>query len=179
MDNGQFTIIEWNYTNKLAFDALTRFVGSHTSAFHTFTLIKGYAGSNENFLMDNPYIEVKITPYMMARIVDLEKFLITYPFKHQDSFEFSLTIEEDFYAPWNVGTYILSKQNNQLVKVVKQDKLDQATISGSIQTMTQALLGYQSVENLAFYHRLTGNVEVLTAFSNAVVPAVPVLDDYF
>ena len=57
-----------------AFCSLVRFVSSHNGAFETFEYSCGYGGNDQNYLLENPFASVMITPYMMARIVDISLF---------------------------------------------------------------------------------------------------------
>ena len=70
-----FIIVEWGFLNHDAFCSLVRFVSSHNGAFETFEYSCGYGGNDQNYLLANPFASVTITPYMMARIVDISLFL--------------------------------------------------------------------------------------------------------
>ena len=99
-----FIIVEMGYLNHEALKGLMRFVGSHSGAFDSFEYTCGFSGYSKNYLLDNPFAKTTITPYMMGRIVDVEKFMQTYPFRH--AINFSIHVTEDPYAKWNEGFLI-------------------------------------------------------------------------
>ncbi|TDQ42290.1 GNAT family N-acetyltransferase [Aureibacillus halotolerans] len=51
-----------------------------------------------------------LKPYFMGRIVDVFPFLQAFPFKQNEA-EISIEITDEV-APWNTGTYVLSKDGN-------------------------------------------------------------------
>ncbi|MEY8542669.1 GNAT family N-acetyltransferase [Dubosiella newyorkensis] len=67
---------------------------------------------------------VRVLPGMMARIINVEKFLKMYPF--QSSIEFALEITSDRFAPWNTGLYEI---HGNKVKRVHETNLITAKMS--------------------------------------------------
>ena len=80
---GTFEIVEWNYLTNTAFKALAGFIGSHSGSVQSFHWINGFAGKDLNDLMPTPAASVKILPYMMARIVELQTFLKSIHFNQE------------------------------------------------------------------------------------------------
>ncbi|WP_367365055.1 enhanced intracellular survival protein Eis [Pediococcus parvulus] len=75
-----FKIQEIMYTNQLSYQYLQRFICQHESMFEEFEYASGDPKGFPD-VMANPYVvNVKIMPYMMARIINLQKFVDTYPF---------------------------------------------------------------------------------------------------
>src|SRR5699024_1904683 len=61
--------------------------------------------NNLSLLLDDPRFEQKLVPYFMARIVDVPKFLQSYPFDKEGRITFVIT--DDFF-PVNTGSYQLN-----------------------------------------------------------------------
>ena len=171
-----FIIVEMGYLNHEALKGLMRFVGSHSGAFDSFEYTCGFSGYSKNYLLDNPFAKTTITPYMMGRIVDVEKFMQTYPFRH--AINFSIHVTEDPYAKWNEGFFDISYVNGVLeVKKVQQTELP--VVSGTIQSLTQLLLGYQTVEELNFHEKIKVEGALVAELSQALPNQQPILNDYF
>ena len=98
----------------MLFAALFASVSSHNGAFETFEYSCGYGGNDQNYLLENPFASVMITPYMMARIVDISFVLENYPFKKRQA-AFALQIEEDHYAKWNEGIVEVTIENGKII----------------------------------------------------------------
>lgn len=172
-----FIIVEWGFLNHDAFCSLVRFVSSHNGAFETFEYSCGYGGNDQNYLLANPFASVTITPYMMARVVDISLFLEKYPFRKKQA-AFALQIEEDQYAKWNEGIVEVTIKNgkNHLSKV-EQTALP--IVRGSIQHITQLLLGYRKVEELVLQERIQVAKEYEETLSSILPQQQPILNDYF
>ena len=113
----------------------------------------------------------------MARIVDISLFLEKYPFRKKQA-AFALQIEEDQYAKWNEGIVEVTIKNgkNHLSKV-EQTALP--IVRGSIQHITQLLLGYRKVEELVFQERIQVAKEYEETLSSILPQQQPILNDYF
>ncbi|MGH2217454.1 sterol carrier protein domain-containing protein, partial [Enterococcus faecalis] len=96
-----------NYLTNTAFKALAAFIGSHSGSVQSFHCINGFVGKDLNDLMPTPAGSVKILPYMMAGIVELETFLEKYEFQTGEKETYSLEIE-DCYGPWNEGIWTIT-----------------------------------------------------------------------
>lgn len=172
-----FIIVEWGFLNHDAFCSLVRFVSSHNGAFETFEYSCGYGGNDQNYLLANPFASVTITPYMMARIVDISLFLEKYPFRKKQA-AFALQIEEDQYAKWNEGIVeVTIKNGKKHLSKVEQTALP--IVRGSIQHITQLLLGYRKVEELVFQERIQVAKEYEETLSSILPQQQPILNDYF
>lgn len=68
--------------------------------------------------MPTPATSVKILPYMMARIVELQTFLEKYPFQSGEKETYSLEIE-DSYGPWNEGIWTITIDEQGKATVTK------------------------------------------------------------
>lgn len=171
-----FKIVEWGYLTHEAFKALVRFVGSHSGAFESFEYACGYSGNSQNYLLQNPFAKMTVIPDMMGRIVDVERFLESYPFNGKNT-AFAVEIVEDEYAKWNEGIFEIQiiDGKNQIKKV---EQTDLPIISGSIQHMTQLLMAYRKLEELVFYDKVKVS-ESITTLTSLFPQQQPILNDYF
>ena len=172
-----FVIVEMGYLNHEALQGLMRFVSSHSGAFDSFEYATGFTGTSKNYLLENPFAKTKLSPYMMGRIVDIEKFLENYPCQKKEM-KFALCVTEDSYAKWNEGVFEVYIEDKE-INVKKVERTTLPTISGTIQSMTQLLLGYQTLEELAFHEKIQISKEKIAELSQFFPSQQPVLNDYF
>ena len=113
---------------------------------------------------------------MMGRIVDIERFLESYPFNGKNT-AFAVEIVEDEYAKWNEGIFEIhiADGKNQLKKV---ERTDLPTISGNIQHMTQLLMAYRKLDELVFYDKIKVS-ESIAALKLLFPQQQPILNYYF
>ena len=177
---GTFVLQEMVYLSKSAFNALWNFVSSHKASFHTF-LYKTGTHENIAYLFENPGMKQELIPYMMARIVTIEEFLLLYPFKEHAPQTFYLEVEDE-QAEWNAGIWKveLFLTNRKVTRLTDgQEIAKESLISGTIQSWTQIFMNYRTIEELAFFGRIQGEQNVLSDFSRRIPEGVPVLYDYF
>ena len=178
-----FDIKEWGYLTNQAFQSITRFIGSHNGSSREFRLETGFDGENLSYLMSSPLVEMKITPFMMARIVDLESFLAKYPFEVGKEEMYYLKVEDN-YGPWNQGIWSLqiTEEGQSVVNKVSQipnSLKEEDLIVSSIQVLTQLFMGYRHGSELHFYGKMTGSRKQIQSLDQRLVKGVPLLADYF
>lgn len=179
----RFVIKEWGYLTKQAFQALIRFIGSHNGSSREFYLKTGFDGTNLSYLMSSPLVEMKISPFMMARIVDLESFLGKYPFSTGNEETYYLKVEDE-YGPWNKGIWEFRISEAGQSRVRKLDQIPESLgedelIVLAIQALTQILMGYKTGSELSFYGKITGNEKQIQLLDQRLVKGMPILADYF
>ncbi|MEI5991327.1 hypothetical protein A5881_002861 [Enterococcus termitis] len=179
----RFEIKEWGYLTNQAFQSIVRFIGSHNGSSREFHLETGFDGTNLSYLMASPLVEMKITPFMMARIVDLESFLGKYPFTKGEEETYYLKVEDE-YGLWNQGIWELqvTEMGQSVVRKLDQipDSLrEDRVITSTIQALTQLFMGYRPGNELQFYGKITGKEEWVQSLGQRLVKGVPVLADYF
>lgn len=178
-----FVIKEWGFLTNQAFQSIIRFIGSHNGSSREFRLETGFDGKNLSYLIPSPLIEMEITPFMMARIVDLNNFLDKYPFTPGIKEVYYLKVEDE-YGPWNNGIWKLEVNETGESIVTKFDQVpeeirDEALIVSSIQALTQLFMGYRTGSELSFYEKITGNTQLIQSLDARLVKGSPVLADYF
>ncbi|MHC5372657.1 GNAT family N-acetyltransferase [Enterococcus sp. LJL120] len=180
-DEGQFTIIEWEYLTAAAFWSLANYCGSHRDSFEKFHYETGKSDSNLNFLFAKPALQVSIRPEMMGRIVNAANFLEEYPFlAAATNLNFILELTEDRYAPWNTGKYQITISANGDCQIVSDNlQAELSTLTCDIQGLTQLMLGFRSGEELKFFEKIQAPEDLLADLDQRILPQKPILEDYF
>lgn len=179
-DSTCFIIDEMVYLDQEAFIGLWQFVASHQSSFTTFI----YVAEEEEYILDmfpNPRIKKEMKPFMMARIVNIETFLMQYPFKEKAQTTFYIRVI-DKYADWNDGLWRveLRKIGRKVTKLTHQDGIKETEIlSATIQTWTQLFMNYRTTENLYFHQKLLGNLAYAKELADRIPEGNPTLFNYF
>lgn len=171
-----FHIKDMIFVNEEARSGLWNFISAH---FSMITKVIGNTYTDEPlaFLLEDADIKETISPYFMARIVDLEKFIEQYPFK-PDTIDREWTfIMDDPILSWNQGTFTLRISNEGKGEIIRassktDDKVD-------IQTMTTMLLGYKRPDYLYKIGRLTCSHQTLDMLEDAIEQQTPYFSDYF
>lgn len=171
-----FHIKDMVFVNEEARIGLWNFIGAH---FSMITKVIGNTFTDEPlaFLLEDAAIKETISPYYMARIVDLEEFIAQYPFK-PDTMEREWTfIMDDPLLSWNQGTFTLridTKGKGTIVKSMNKssDRID-------IQTMTTMLLGYKRPDYLHKIGRIFCNSDTVDMLEDAIEQQTPYFSDYF
>lgn len=144
-----FHVKEMFYLNQEARNGLWNFIVAHFSMIY-WVIGDTYKNEPLAFLLEDSQIKETIEPYFMARIVDVEKFLISYPFlRSTESFHF---IIEDPIAEWNNGTFSLTWDENEQLTISKEPI--GKPIYLDIQTLTCLLMNYRRPSYLSRIERL-------------------------
>ena len=172
-----FYIDEIVYLQEEARKGLWNFVSAHKSMVYN---AYGKTAGNEPvaFLLEDSEIIQKVSPYFMARIVDVEKFLETYPFD-EPKFHIRFTVT-DRLVEWNNGTYDI-KSEDWKVKITKLEQNDREdmTVQMSIQTLTTMLLGYKRPKYLEKIERVKGTGDTIAVLEDILPVGIPTFIDYF
>ena len=156
--------------------ALWNFIYAHQSMVYK---VFGKTTGNEAvaFLMQDSEIKQSLSPYFMARIVDLIKFVEQFPFLKED-FHMRWAISDPL-AEWNNGTFeVKSKEGvNKIEKV--NDELEENAIHMTVQTLITLLLGYLRPTYLYDMERIKGKAESIALLENIIPTGVPTFVDYF
>ena len=178
----RLTIKEWVALDKEAYTDLAGFIGSHSGATKEFYFVKGFTGESLSYLMPAPKAEMKLLPYMMGRIVEIETFVGSYPFlSNGKEGVFHLGIN-DTYAPWNEGVWKLTIQGGKGRMERLGDIADSQlhdVMQADIQTWTQLFMGYRRAPELLFYGPLSGSSEQAAELDQLIPMGKPQLEDYF
>ncbi|MGL5616814.1 MAG: GNAT family N-acetyltransferase [Sarcina sp.] len=171
-----FKIKDMIFINEEARSGLWNFISAH---FSMITKVVGNTYTDEPlaFLLEDADIKETISPYFMARIVDLEQFIKEYPFKADTiKREWTFTLDDPLLS-WNQGTFKLTiddKGKGELTRTLEKtnDRIN-------IQTMTTMLLGYKRPDYLYKIGRLSCSSETLTMLEDAIEHQSAYFSDYF
>lgn len=171
-----FHIKDMIFVNEEARSGLWNFISAH---FSMISKVVGNIYTDEPlaFLLEDADIKETISPYYMARIVDLEQFISQYPFKpesHERSWTFTL---DDPLLSWNQGSFTLTIQPDGKGEITRTGEKSNSRID--IKTMTTMLMGYKRPEYLHKIGRLSCTPEIVDMLEDSIEHQTPYFSDYF
>ncbi|TLD96061.1 GNAT family N-acetyltransferase [Helicobacter jaachi] len=194
LENDIFKIKEMIYLNEEARHGLWGYIEAHKSMFER---IEGANYSNHSlaFLLEDGHIKESISPYIMARIVDVTQFLERYPF---DSVESSFTlclVVSDPLLEWNNMAFVLHFsaqgfkvemvergfiESLEFMESKKADSIKSAEIIKlDIQTLSAMLLGYKRPLYLRSIGRLEASDNAINKLEEILPEGKAYFSDYF
>ena len=172
-----FYIDEFVYLQEEARKGLWNFVSAHQSMVYN---VYGKTAGNQPvaFLLEDSEIIQKVSPYFMARIVDVQPFLERFPFD-EPNFHIRLKVT-DRMVDWNNGVFEI-KSTDWKVSVMKvaETAEDDHTVQMNIQTLTTMLLGYKRPKYLEQIERLKAKGETIAVLEDIIPIGNPTFIDYF
>ncbi len=184
LKNGNLEVQEMFALDYVAEQSLWNFIGNHDSMSSEII----YTTNSYNslaFLLNNSKVKQEVSPYFMARIVDVMKFFQQYSFsKATSEWRFNWTIT-DAHAPWNDGIYdiVLDQQGkveiNNLTHATEKGNGETDGLSCDIQTLTVLLLGYQRPKFLQWCGRLQGSNENIEKLEHRIPCTSTYFADFF
>ncbi len=178
ISNDIFYIKEMVYLNIEANYGLWNYISAH---FSMVTQVQGdnYSGEPMAYLFEDSEIIETISPYFMARIVDVASFIREYPFALQpEDFKLHFRITDEI-ASWNNGDFLIywkdgetcceKVENNQSINVVET----------GIQTLTALLMGYKRPSYLYEHEKIKTEYYMLTWLERLIPVEKPYFSDYF
>ena len=171
-----YYIDEIVYMQEEARKGLWNFVSAHSSMIYN---VYGKTTGNEAvaFLLEDSEIIQKVSPYFMARIVDVKEFLLRYPFA-RNSFNIRLAVT-DRIVPWNHGTFDISVLDGQVVVEKVSNELEENAVQLTVQTLATMLLGYKRPNYLEKIERLQGDPFAIALLEEILPVGIPTFIDYF
>ncbi len=171
-----FYIKDMIFVSETARMGLWNFISAHFSMVEK---VKGNTYTDETlaFLLEDADIEEVISPYFMARIVDVEKFIDKYPFEPDEcdrEWTFKL---EDPIMDCNRGVFTLKIDKKGKAKMEKSTESTGNRID--IQTLTTMLMGYKSPNYLKKIGRIVCSEETIDMLEDAIEQQTPYFSDYF
>jgi predicted acetyltransferase len=133
------------------------------------------------FILDQPKVKMEVTPYFMARIVDVEQCLKKFSFNDLNALRVFLHVE-DHYAPWNNGSYLVG---NGEVEVFKEKPGSscahppQRGVRLDINSLTALLFGYKRPAELFELGYLKGQESEIAVLEDLLPYNKPYFYDFF
>ncbi len=174
--NEVFHIKELVFTREEARTGLWNFISAHISMV---TKVVGTTFTYEPlaFLLEDADIKETVSPYYMARIVDLEQFVAHYPFRpHATDRLWTFRLADPLLA-WNQGVFTLKVACDGSSELRRGG--DHCQTELDIQTMTTLLLGYKRADYLAKIGRIKATAGVVSLLESLVDRQLPYFSDYF
>lgn len=171
-----FHIKDMIFINEEARSGLWNFISAH---FSMITKVVGKTHTDEPlaFLLEDADIKEIISPYYMARIVDIVQFIKRYPFKpdnQERAWTFTL---DDPLLSWNQGVFTLRIHPNGKGEITPSGERGDSRID--IQTMATMLLGYKRPDYLHKIGRLICSPEIVDMLEDSIEQETPYFSDYF
>lgn len=178
IENEVLHIKELLYLNIEARYGLWNYISSH---FSMITEVTGfnYTGEPLAFLLEDGEITEIVSPYIMARIVDVKEFVLQYPFQVMaEDFHIHLIVHDEM-APWNEGefqiywkeqkTYFQQDLELPLTNIVELD----------IGTLTTMLMGYKRPSYLYENGMLKMEYYMVQILERMIPVGKPYFSDYY
>lgn len=175
LENDIFFIKEMIFLDTEANMGLWNYIKAHESMFDE---LRGSNYSNEtlSFLLEDGNIKETITPYIMARIVDVDLFFQQYPFDSITG-EANLAFEvTDPLLEWNNKTFSLEIQKDRVTFGKNKSK---NVIKLDIQTLTTMFLGYKRPLYLKNIGRLRADKKGIDLLEEILPEGKAYFSDYF
>lgn len=171
-----FHIKDMIFINEEARSGLWNFISAH---FSMISSVVGNIFTDEPlaFLLEDADITETISPYFMARIVDVEAFIAQYPFKADNQQRVWTFTLDDPLLSWNQGNFKLSIQPNGQGEIARTE--EKTTSRVDIQTLTTMLLGYKRPDYLNKIGRLVCSPETVDMLEDSIEQQTPYFSDYF
>ncbi|WP_425328605.1 GNAT family N-acetyltransferase [Rummeliibacillus suwonensis] len=171
-----FYIDELITLKEVARKALWNFVYAHQSMVYK---VYGKTTGNEAvaFLMQDSEIKQSLSPYFMARIVDLNGFVKQFPFS-KESFHMKWAVSDPL-VEWNHGTFDISSDEEGIQIKKISDELSDEAVQMTVQTLITMMLGYLRPTYLYQIERIKGDIESILLLEQIIPTGVPTFVDYF
>ena len=167
-------IKEMIYLNREAQKGLWEYICAHESMIDE---VRGntYFGEPIAFDMEDGDIKESIRPYIMGRIVDVVRFLETYPCNvTKEEVVISLEVE-DPVLDWNNRTFSLCFRDGRCHLTAEVSKYKAKL---SIGTLTTLLLGYKTAMQLHRMERIEADAETVYYLDKVINHQMPYISDY-
>lgn len=171
-----FTVKEMAYTTLNGWKLLLQFIANHDSMAKR---VKMIVPENDqlDLLLVNPEFDQKISPYFMARIVDVFAFLKQYPFRKSGKDQELMINIEDAFFPENSGAYQLTR--NEAGIEIEKSSGEQGGIQCTVQQLTVMLLGYKRPIELYDIGLIQGNVEDIEQLEQFIPKQQTFFSDFY
>lgn len=168
-------IMELIALTQSGFNALHAFIKAHSGTVKKIGWSCPYNGETKLLQVCNPQVDVKILPYMMARVVNILAFLKAYPWQNKIKQSFTIEIVADSFLPVNNGCYEITPEKS--VKQVATSKLPRIKVTP--QSFTQLFLGSVSLNELRAAEKIELSTDLARQLTTLLPTEKPLLGDYF
>lgn len=180
VEKSELVIDEFVFLNEKARQGLWTYLANHDSMVTGASLKLVPSDDILPYLLPDPRIPQENYPYFMARIVNAQAFVESFPFnKLTDAGKYTVYIKDE-QAPWNEGVWEWSVNSEGTASLTRlESDVEQADLTCSIGTLTVLLMGYKRPEELARYGQLGGKSEAVKWLEEITPQAQTALFDFF
>ncbi len=178
IENDIMHIKEIIYLNTEAKNGIWNFISAHYSMVSE---VRGYnyTGDPIAFQFDDSEIKETIQPYIMARIVDVKKFMEWYPFQvKDDNYKFYFQVN-DPVADWNNGIFYLHFEGGKAICEKVEEYEESYLVKLDISTLTTMMMGYKRPTYLYDNDDLEVDYYLLRSLEMLIDAKKPYFSDYF
>ncbi|MDD2954864.1 MAG: GNAT family N-acetyltransferase [Oscillospiraceae bacterium] len=177
LENDTFKIKEIVYLNQEARHGIWNYISAHFSMVDS---VKGdnFTGEAMAFLLEDSEIKETICPYIMARIVDVERFLRDFPFAAAPAGKKIHLKLTDPMAAWNQDDFSIA-WNEDGEAVCTRGSTEGEEVRIDIQTLTTMLMSYRRPSYLARIERLHAAPRTVKLLEQVIPSEQPYFSDYF
>lgn len=165
---------EMIYLNREAYEGLWEYIRAHDSMIDE---VRGnsYFSDPIAFEMDDGDIREVIRPYIMGRIVDVERFLENYACDPNESgVRFAFDVEDEF-LDWNNKCVTVEFRQGRCYMT---EEAPDYQLKLSIATLTTLLVGYKSAVKLYRMGRIEAEPAAVLRLDKAILHEAPYISDY-
>lgn len=176
--NDIFHIKEMVYLNIEANHGLWNYISAH---FSMISQVQGnnYSGETLAYLLEDSEITETISPYIMARIIDVEKFLSEYPYLiTPEDFKIHFKVHDAMTA-WNEGDFMVSWHDGETLCEKVEDNQSINVVELSVNTLVTMLMGYKRPGYLYEHEKIQTEYYMLTWLERLIPAQKPYFSDYF
>lgn len=174
----KMTVSEFVPLNQEARHGLWNFICQHDSMVEGLVL-RSHENEPLTFLLPEPRVKTEVTPYFMARIVDVATFLNQYPFTWENWHRPIALKVSDTYAPWNNTTVLINKERISVLDDQAIEKNEESIINLSINTLSTALFGYKRARDLFQMGLIQGEEGAINQLEALIGSRQPQILDFF
>lgn len=174
--NDVFEIKDMIYINEDGRRGLWNYISAHQSMVEK---VIGWRYTNDPlaFLLDDAEITEEISPYYMARIIDVENFLEKYPFQPPVSpVSLSFIVRDDLLND-NNGVFTVEWLADGTTKITRKKSSYEARMS--IQTLVSLLMNYRRPSYFSKVERLRADNKVVDLLEMIIPRNEIFFSDYF
>lgn len=175
LENDVFRIKEMVYLNQEAHKGLWNYVSAHESMVNE-VYGNNYYNHAIAFMLEDSETKETIRPYIMARIVDFERFIRKYNFSdcdRDDAITFQL---EDPFLEWNRGVFTVEFHKSGPPTLSRQPA--EKCVKLSIGILTAMLMGYKRPSYLRRIERLEASDAAVTLLESIIPKEKAYFSDY-
>lgn len=152
----EFIVRDLVYETPDSFLSIMKFIYQHSSSYKQLTINSDDSSLRPDLFVSEPIdAKTSIEPFMMVRIVNLQKFMQSYPTQISNLSKIRIKVKDSLF--WN--NYVCSLEIKSGKVTFEQDDNAIYDLTVDIQTLTKALFGYRSLRDSYMIGQVHGDME--------------------